>query len=146
MATAADLDACFQLWRERGLLLQQLDPRQPLMDREDWLGRARAWLEDPGCAIFVAETARDELVGYAVVKLEARSSQPAIGFLAQMALDLHRPLPGLSKSLLDRVKDWLRERRVDCLELESPPRYPVEAAFWRAQGATRTGRRLRLKL
>ena len=52
-----------------------------------------------------------------------------------MAVDLHETHRGSSEQLLDRAKRWLTAKNVTQLEIDVPARYPVEAAFWRAQGA-----------
>ena len=51
-----------------------------------------------------------------------------------MALELHRPHPGLGSALVERAQDWLRSRDIRVMTVDVPAQYPVEMAFWRAQG------------
>ena len=139
LAEKSDLPAAAVLWYERLALLQQIDPGIELLPNavEDWHCRAASWVSDAEAAFFVAEE-DGNLIGFAAVKLAKVHAGPhpsRLGILLGMAVDLHAAHRGLSGSLLDRAKQWLSTRHVDCLEIDAPSQYAVEAAFWHAQGA-----------
>ena len=149
-ATLADLTAASQLWHERVCLLQQTDGLIQL--RADamiaWQREAGKWLAVDDCAVFVAE-AQGELTGYIAVIVcagEAGLNPERVGRLLSMAIDLHQPRAGLSSLLLEHASAWLRENGADALQVDAPLAYPVEAAFWRGQGAKAVSQRLWLPL
>lgn len=139
LAQESDLTAASRLWYERIALLQQTDFFfSPLPDAaQAWKHHAAAWLADRRCAFFVAE--KDAiLIGFMVVAVS--DGRPGLhprqlGRVMEMGLDLHHPHPGLGGSLLDRAKAWLKEQGIPVMVTDLPARYPVEAAFWRSQGA-----------
>ena len=113
-----------------------------------WQREAGMWLADEESALFVAE-ARGELAGYLAVGIRAGEAglQPAsVGRVLSMAVDLHQPHTGLSSRLLEHASEWLRGRGIDTLQVDAPIAYPVEAAFWRGQGAKAVSQRLWLPL
>ena len=149
-AVASDLPAATQLWFDRITLLQQTDLRIALLPdaRRDWRETALNWIADKRILFLVAEN-KEELVGFAAVKIGP--GQPGLhpkqlGILLEMAVDMHETHRGLSDQLLSRAKRWLASAGVTQLEVDVPARYPVEAAYWRARGATACSERLWLRL
>ena len=69
-----------------------------------------------------------------------------IGVLLELAVDLHHPHSWSQRRLLEVAKSWLRSRDIAILEVAAPANYPVEDAFWRAQGAVLSARNYRLRL
>lgn len=139
LAQETDLGAAARLWFDRLALLQQSNARfQPLPDAVSrWRSAAEAWINAEGCAFFVAVQA-GALLGFIVVGAAdgpAGRRPERIGVVLEMAVDLHQPQPGLSGSLLASAKTWLRAQEIDILAVDAPSAYPVEAAFWQAQGA-----------
>lgn len=139
LAQASDLRAASALWHERAALLQQTDfAFRPLPNaRRVWEERAALWLEDRETAFFVAEN-NEGLIGFAAVGIvdgQAGLRPRRMGRLIEMVLDLHQPHPGLGRRLLAGAKTWLKARGIEAMAVDSPARYPLEAAFWRSQGA-----------
>ena len=138
-AESSDLRAAFQLWFDRIALLQQTDPQIKLSPdaKVEWRRKAEGWIADEGVSFLVA--VKDaQLIGFVAVAVEA--GKPALqpqrtGVLLEMAVDLHETHHGLSETLLDAARRWLVSMDTTQLVIDVPARYPVEAAFWRAQGA-----------
>lgn len=119
-------------------MLQLTDRRcRPTSDsRADWLARARVWLIDEQTEFLVA-LADTTLAGYLAVSVIAGipgQYPDRVGRVQDMALELHRSHPGLGSALLKRARDWLRSRDIQVMTVDVPAHYPVETAFWRAQG------------
>lgn len=138
-AESSDLEPASQLWFERINLLQQSDWHIQLAPNaiEEWRSIARCWIADERVRFLVA-LRDDMLIG--LVAVEIAPGEPGLhpqrrGLLLDMVVDLHATHPGLSEQLLDQAKRWLSANEVTQLEVDVPARYPVEAAFWRAQGA-----------
>ncbi len=138
-AKETDLSAAAQLWFERMSLLRESDPNLRLAPKAValWQERAMGWIHDRDRAFYVA-IADAEVTGFLVVG--AKDNPPwllpaRVGRLVEMALDLHQSRRGQSRALLERAADWLRARDIAILEIQSWSCYPVEEAFWRAQGA-----------
>ncbi len=150
-ARVDDLAAAAALWYERMAMLRESASwvvfAPDAIDR--WHGRALDWIDDKDdCAFFVA-AADGRILGMAVVTTS--DGQPGLqpernGVLLQLAVDLHQPHSGLSGRLLEAAKSWLRSKGVLNLDICAPANYPVEDAFWRAQGATLSARQYRLRL
>jgi len=149
-ARADDLEAAAALWFERMAMLREsaswLEFAPDAIDR--WRIHAVQWIDDEDCAFFVAEAA-GRIAGMAVVT--SSEGKPGLqpersGVLMQLAVDLHQPHSGLSGRLLAAAKTWLRTKGVSVLEICAPASYPVEDAFWRAQGAALSARQYRLRL
>ena len=149
-ARVDDLEAAAALWYERMAMLREsaswVEFAPDAIDR--WRVRAKDWINDPDCAFFVAE-ADGRIVGMAVVTTS--EGNPGLypersGVLMQLAVDLHQPHSGLSGRLFEAAKTWLRSKGVSNLKVCAPANYPVEDAFWRAQGATLSARQYRLRL
>lgn len=139
LAQESDLRPAAALWHERIALLRQTDAGfAPLPHAmQAWKDHAALWLADPRSALFVAEK-EAALVGFVAVM--ASDGRPGLhprqlGRVMDMGLDLHHSHPGLGGGLLDRAKTWLKARGIAVMVIDLPARYPVEAAFWRSQGA-----------
>lgn len=149
-AREPDIEAAAVLWYERMALLREsaswIEFAPDAMNR--WRQRAERWLEDAECAFFVAE-ADGQIAGLAVVT--TREGDPGVspernGVLMQLAVDLHHAHSGLSGRLVEAAKCWLLLKDVSVLDICAPACYPVEDAFWRAQGATLSALEYRLRL
>lgn len=150
LAEASDISAAAQLWFDRVTLLQQTDPGIQLLPdaRAQWSAAAASWISEERTRFLVAED-KGRLIGFSVVRIAAGRpglKPPCRGIMLEMALDLHETHRGLSEQLLERVKRWLAEMGATQLEIEAPARYPVEAAYWRAQGGAPRAERLVLPL
>ena len=150
LARERDLEAAAQLWFERMSLLSESDSQLRLAPGAvaAWQSRARQRLDERDCRFYAAE-ADDALAGFIVVGI---SDNPAwllparLGHVIEMAVDLHRSHRGLSRALLERACDWLRERDIEVLQAPAWSFYPVEEAFWLASGARLRSRTFWLKL
>ena len=146
----ADLEAAAALWYERMAMLREsarwIELAPDAIDR--WCSRAENWIDDDDCAVYIAE-AHGQIIGLAVVA--ANEGKPGLcpgrrGVLMELAVDLHHPHSGLSARLIEAAKSWLRSVGVSVLDVCAPASYPVEDAFWRAQGAALSARQYRLRL
>ena len=149
-AQAADLEAAAALWHERMALLREAGSGFELADDavDRWRRRAASWVADAEFAFYIAE-ADGEIVGLVVVTTQAGKAgrwPERSGLLLELAVDLHQALSGLSGRLLAAATAWLRSRDIAVLEIQAPANYPVEDAFWRAQGAALSARQYRLRL
>lgn len=149
-ARASDLEAAAALWYERMAMLREsaswIEFAPDAIDR--WRYRAVNWINDDNCAVYIAE-AHGQIIGLAVVA--ASEGNPGLcpgrrGVLMELAVDLHHPHSGLSGRLIEAAKSWLRSKNVSVLDVCAPASYPVEDAFWRAQGAALSARLYRLHL
>lgn len=138
-AESSDLESASQLWFERINLLQQTDGQiKHLPDaKEAWRSHARRWIADE-MVHFLVSAKSENLIGLIAVRVV--DGMPGLrpqrkGLLLDMVIDLHATHPGLSERLLNQAKRWLSAQKVTQLEVDVPARYPVEEAFWRAQGA-----------
>ena len=150
LATMSDLGSAAQLWFDRITLLQQTDPRVKLLPdaRDHWSAAAASWISDERTRFWVAEC-HGRLVGFAVVRIAP--GEPGLqpqrrGVLLEMVIDLHETHRGLAAQLLDQARRWLAAKGARQIEVDVPARYPVEAAFWRAQGGAAWSERFRLSL
>jgi len=150
LAKSSDMGAAAQLWFDRITLLQQIDPRIKLLPdaRENWSAVAIGWTRDEQTRFLVAEH-KGTLVGFIVVRIAP--GKPGLqpqrrGVLLEMVVDLHETHRGLSDQLLDCAKRWLAAGGATEIEVDAPARYPVEAAYWRAQGGRACSERFRLPI
>ena len=149
-ARAADLEAAALLWYERMALLRESDAGIELAPDsiERWRNQAWHWLNDAEFGFFVVEM-EAQIVGLAVATVKAGSpghDPDCKGVLLELAIDLHQAHSGLGGLMIGRVTSWLRSRHATVLDIESPANYPVEDAFWRAQGVALRARQYRLRL
>ena len=138
-AQSSDLESASQLWFDRMNLLQQTDWQIKLLPaaKDAWRSKARSWIADETVHFLVSEQG-ERLIG--LIAVGVAEGMPGLhpqrmGVLLDMAVDLHEAHRGLSEKLLDQAKRWLSAKHVTQLEVDAPARYPVETAFWRAQGA-----------
>ena len=149
-ARETDLEGAAELWFDRLALLQQSDPLIKLAPdaAARWRASATRWIANEDFAFLLARD--DEAIrGYIVVTTcdGPAGLEPArLGTVVEMAVDLHQSHSGLSRRLLDRAQDWLRARKINCLAIAAPVRYPVEEAFWRGQGAKLSSQTYRLEI
>lgn len=139
LATSDDLTALADLWYENRVLQQQSDSRLTLTAgaKVKWIEEASHWLTNPRCAIWVALRAGNRQ-GYLILWLQDMPPGvvPAcIGYVTDMAVDLHSPSGGAGQILLNVVRDWLTQQGIDNMMIAVPHRQPVPQAFWRGQGA-----------
>jgi len=138
-ATPDDLIALAELWYENRVLQQQSDSRLTLVAsaKTSWIEEASRWLTNPRCAICVALRSGIPL-GYLVVWLQDMPPgvvPKCVGFVADMAVDLHTSSGGAGQSLLNAARDWLKQQNIENVMVAVPHRQPVQQAFWRGQGA-----------
>ena len=138
-AESSDLESASQLWFDRINLLQQTDLHIRLLPdaKEAWRSNARSWIADE-MVHFLVSAKSEQLIG--LIAVGVVDGFPGLhpqrkGVLLDMVVDLHETHQALSEQLLDQATRWLSAKKVTQLEVDVPARYPVEAAFWRAQGA-----------
>ncbi len=149
-ANVSDLENAAQLWFERMALLRESDSNIVLAPEaiSAWQQRAKVWIEEDEYAFFVAESHGD-LAGFLVVEVGENLPwlQPRyLGSVVQMTVGLHRTRYGLSGALLERARAWLQTLEIAVLEVQAPAHYPVEDAFWRAQGGSLRSHKFWLKI
>lgn len=140
-ALEEDLQQAAFIWSARASLLQQTDDLLPLNPERilDWQQQARTWLKSDKYGFFVGEM-NERISGYMAIQTSVGPpglGPAVVGKVVDMAVDLHESRPGLAGALLDEARDWLKARDIPFLIVDVPARYPVEEAFWRAQGAHR---------
>ena len=150
LAKGSDLAQAAGLWYERAAVLQQSSNYLRLApdSQKRWQDQAQAWLVDERYGFFVA-VAEKAVVGYIVIGCS--DGMPGLepielGKVVDMAVDLHRPYRGLGGRLLARARVWLQAKDIKAMTVDVPMHYPVEEAFWRAQGASPRFNRYWLKL
>lgn len=139
LATPDDLNDLAELWYENRVLQQQSDSRLPLISgaKAKWIDEAVRWLTNPRCAIWVA-LRQQNYQGYLVLWLQDMPPGvvPAcVGYVSDMAVDLHSPSGGAGRILFSAARDWLIQQGIENIIVAVPQRQPVQQAFWRGQGA-----------
>jgi hypothetical protein len=139
LATPDDLNDLAELWYENRVLQQQSDSRLTLVSgaKAKWIDEAARWLTNPRCAIWVA-LRQQNYQGYLVSWLQDMPPGvvPAcVGYVSDMAVDLHSPSGGAGHILLSAARDWLMQQGTENIIVAVPHRQPVQQAFWRGQGA-----------
>jgi hypothetical protein len=139
LATPDDLNDLAELWYENRVLQQQSDSRLTLISgaKAKWMDEASSWLTNPRCAIWVALRGGNRQ-GYLVLWLQ--NTPPGVlpacvGYVSDMAVDLHSPSGGIGQILLNAARDWLMQQGIENVVVAVPQRQPVQQAFWRGQGA-----------
>jgi ribosomal protein S18 acetylase RimI-like enzyme len=133
-ALRTDFPALAALWQEK--LVLQADPRlTPSPER--WTAGASAWLDDPRCALFVAED-DGRAIGYIAGWIQpfAGVTGDALGVITEIAIDTHGYHAGTGRALLDALRAWFHMRGVDAIVVLTSRRLAMEQAFWRSVGAT----------
>ncbi|NDJ60336.1 MAG: GNAT family N-acetyltransferase [Chloroflexi bacterium] len=139
-ATPADLPELVELWHEQRLLRAQSDRRfQPTPNaRAEWSAQAQSWIADANCGWFVAEHAHRP-VGHIIGWLQPAPpgvSTASFGAITDIAIDLHGYHGGVGRGLVDALRAWFAEHKVQQVIVWVPRRQAVEQAFWRSLGAT----------
>ena len=139
LATPDDLTDLADLWYENRVLQQQSDSRLTLTSeaKVKWIEEASRWLTNPRCAIWVALRAENRQ-GYLVLWLQDMPPgvvPSCVGYVSDMAVDLHSPSGGAGHILLNAARDWLMQQGIENIMVAVPQRQPVQQAFWRGQGA-----------
>jgi GNAT superfamily N-acetyltransferase len=122
------------MWYERALLQQQ---RAAPNARARWAAAVDAGLKDADTGMFVAEGADGLLAGYIVghVQLAPPGLLPERqGVVTEMAIDAHHYHGGTARALVEALRGWFAERRVEQILVMVSQRSPVEQAFWRGLG------------
>ncbi|MEP6985375.1 MAG: GNAT family N-acetyltransferase [Chloroflexota bacterium] len=139
LATSDDLTDLADLWYENRVLQQQSDSRLALTSgaKIKWIEEASRWLMNPRCAIWAA-LRQGNRQGYLILWLQDMPPGvvPAcVGYVSDMAVDLHSPSGGAGQILLSTARDWLTQQGIENMMIAVPHRQPVQQAFWRGQGA-----------
>jgi hypothetical protein len=139
LATPDDLNDLAELWYENRVLQQQSDSRLTLISdaKAKWINASAGWLTNPRCAIWVA-LRQQNYQGYLVLWLQDMPPGvvPAcVGYVSDMAVDLHSPSGGAGRSLLNAAREWLRQQGIENIIVAVSQRQPVQQAFWHGQGA-----------
>jgi ribosomal protein S18 acetylase RimI-like enzyme len=139
-AKAHDIPRLAELWHEKMVLQQQFDPRYRLMpdSSERWSGAMAEWLNNPLCAVFVAE-ADNTLFGYSIGWI--RDTLPGLlpereGVITDLCIDPHSGQHSLGRKLVYPLHQWFQAQTITHIVAQVPHRSPVEQAFWRGMGAT----------
>jgi L-amino acid N-acyltransferase YncA len=136
-ATAADLPAMRDLWREQMALRALTDAR---FRTASTAAAARAWqavvLANLARADYVALVSewRGEVSGYALAQVLALAL-PSVGFITDLALDMHRTQGGVARRLLADVRAVLLARGAAQIVALAARHHAVEQAFWGSLGA-----------
>jgi len=139
LANPDDLVDLADLWYENQVLQQQSDLRSKLTvgAKAKWIDEASHWLTNPRCAIWLA-LRQDHRQGYLVLWLQDMPPgvvPTCIGYVSDIAVDLHSPSGGAGQILLRVARDWLMQRGIENITVAVPHRQAVQQAFWRGQGA-----------
>jgi ribosomal protein S18 acetylase RimI-like enzyme len=129
------------LRQEHTVLLQQSDQRLISLVPTDFA----SLLDDEAAVVLVAESDNQPArpVGY-IVGWQGRCPlgmlPPAVGYIAELALDAHRYHGGAGRRLVLALKsDFARRTGIEVADLRIivpvPRYYAVEQAFWRSLGA-----------
>jgi hypothetical protein len=134
LASPADIPFLAEMWYERALLQQQ---RVASDARARWSAAALSWLGEADTAMFVAEGDHGTLEGYIVGRIQP--APPGLlpeqqGLVTEMAIDAHAYHGGTARALVDALRSWFVNRRVEQFLVMVSQRAPVEQAFWRGLG------------
>lgn len=134
-ALEAHLPSLSHLWRERQVILGQIDPRLDVhaAQAEQWLLQARRKLTEDRYCILVGQQ-DNAPVGYIVGVMAALDGEN-VGIIEELVLDAHRYHGGLGRSLTDGVRTWFAQRAAQRMVVRAARLLAVEQAFWRALGA-----------
>ena len=129
LATPDDLVDLADLWYENQVFQQQSDPRLKLAlgAKAKWISEASRWLSNSRCAIWVS-LRQEQRQGYLVVWLQDMPPgviPNCIGYISDMAVDLHSPSGGAGQILLSVAREWLRQQGIDNITVAVPHRQPV---------------------
>jgi GNAT superfamily N-acetyltransferase len=144
-ADEADLPALGRLGATLVRLHHQFDPARfmaPLPQLEE----GYAWflgtqLREPGVVIFVAESARSEIMGYVYAGLEPQSwkelRDPA-GFIHDVVVDETVRRQGVAMRLLEAAADWLEGQGAPRIMLWTAEQNPAAQRLFARLGFRRT--------
>ena len=142
--TETDLPAMLSLWREMMDFHAELDPRfRPRSSPEgeaawaDYL-REEIWTSENWC-VLVAE-ANAALVGQILGEL--RELPPvfgaqAFGYVTDIVVAGEARRQGIARALFKGLREWMRDRGAEHLQMQVMVRNDASQAFWRAMGCTR---------
>jgi GNAT superfamily N-acetyltransferase len=137
-ATDSDLPKLSRLWHEK-MILQQPNTRFKLAPdaATRWIEAVSPWLHDERCEIIAADS-DGALVGYIIGWIQ--DAPPGllpekVGVVTDVMIDAHFARGGIGTMLLDTLRQWFANHDIVDLMAYVPSRFPVEHAFWQAQGA-----------
>ena len=139
-ATINDLPDLANLWRERMVIIGQIDPRfaQNRIERETWIAKARERIHANDQQLIIAEESA-ALIGYIAGTIQPapgrHGEKTVYGIIETIVLDAHTYHGGLGRGLFTAIKVWFDDQNVQKILIKAPRYYAVEQAFWRALGA-----------
>lgn len=139
-AQHSDLPDLSNIWHSKISFQQQIDRRLTLAEnaQQKWIEHLGRMLNEERSRVWVVEL-QSSVVGYLIAMLHDLPPglyPESIGYIPDMALDIHNPHPRLGQLLLEAARAWFAEYQVQNIVASVPHRQVVEQAFWRAQGAT----------
>ncbi len=141
-ATHDDLDEIGRLWMAMMDEHMRFEPRVRLTPsaRQRYTAYAAGHLHGPEslCAV-IDDPASDEprLAAYCLgyISENLPMFEPAFfGFISDMAVDKIYRRHGLGDRLINHVKDWMRQKQVEVIQLQVYANNENGQAFWKQQG------------
>jgi len=137
-AAAADLDAIVALWMAMMREHESFDPRVRLADTADNAYRqyARHYITRGDAAVFVAEHGH-EVIGFSLAYRTRNLPmfRPVqYGYLSDLVVQGTWQGRGVGTALLEKTKQWFRQRGIARIQLQVYSRNTSALAFWRKRG------------
>lgn len=150
--TEDDADAIGEMWLALVAYHQALDPLLPAAapgGQHRYVRRLLERLNDPFTRTLVAEE-NGIVVGFVlgmIVDLmqDIFVQQPG-GFLADIYVEPNYRQHGVGTALVDSLKEWFREHKVDFFEWHVAAHNPTGIAFWHTVGGREVMLRMRVDL
>ncbi len=138
-ARSSDRKLLVLLWRKLIEYHAELDPRfrlQPGAER-DYDHHISGMIRGFDTAVFVAELANGEIVGYMVGEVRAGTRMwpgERIGFISDAFVEERWRRCGAGNHLVEAMENWFQRERVRSIELYVADANPISQAFWRKMG------------
>lgn len=136
-ASFEDLKAILDLWDEMMEEHQRQDARIHLTGGA--LAAYRAYVSyhmaSSDACVMVAEDAEDGIIGFClmVINRNLPMFEPErYGYLSDLTVSRRWRRRGIGRALVGEVRTWLRQRRIDSIQLQYYDHNDTGGAFWRA--------------
>lgn len=133
-----DLPVIVSLWKEMADFHVERDRYFTMTPsaEESVAAFLRQWMSDDDSEIWVAEQ-RGRVIGYCLASIAERPPvflERRHGRIIDLAVTAEYRRRGIGRALVERAREWFRDRGVDSIELKVATSNEVATAFWRSLG------------